>query len=101
MDFVVSHTELALAIIAMAISILLGFMSAGRLRTSLITGLWLAPLWLAIWFAVTFAEEIKFEFGSWWFPFFWMPVFLAIWALVTVAPFKLTVRIRAINSGMF
>ncbi|MCW2404774.1 hypothetical protein M2336_001403 [Sphingobium sp. B1D7B] len=93
--------EFILILIPIAASVGLGFAPAGRLRNAVIWMLWLAPLWLAVWMTLAFPEKFEFEFGSRWFPFFHVPLFLTLWGVVTLFPFKLTVRIREINRGIF
>jgi hypothetical protein len=90
---------ITIALIAVAISILIGFMTSGKLRTLLIIGLWLLPLWFALWFTASYTRDIEFEFGIQW-AFLWVaPLFLALWAVLTIFPFALTIKIRAIQRG--
>ena len=88
-----------IALIAITVSVLIGFMSASKLRTLMILAWWLAPLWIALWFTNSFAPDIEFEFGAWWSYLAFAPIFLVLWAVVTIFPFKLTTRLREIQRG--
>ena len=90
---------ITIALITVAISVLVGFMISGKLRTFLIVGWWLSPLWFDLWFTAAHGGDIELEFGSQW-AFLWLtPVFLALWAVLTIFPFMLTTKIRAIQRG--
>ena len=86
-----------LVLIAIMSSILAGFLPVERLRMFAILGLWSVPLWFALWFTSAYSHDIGDEFGVWWAYLAFTPFILALWAAVTIFPFKLTVRLREIS----
>jgi hypothetical protein len=86
--------------IAVMASILIGFVRVDKLRTLLLLSWWLLPLWVSLWFTITYSTDIEFEFGAWWAYLAFTPLFLAVWATVTTFPFMLTVRLRKIRCGI-
>lgn len=67
------------------------------MRALLIVAVWLVPLWLASWFTVSYSADIAHEFGVWWVYFAFAPLFLAMWATVTLFPFMLVTRLLKIQ----
>jgi hypothetical protein len=67
------------------------------MRTLLIVGMWLAPLWFASWFTVSYSADIAYEFGAWWAYLAFTPLILALWAAVTLFPFMLVKQLLEIQ----
>jgi hypothetical protein len=94
------YLEVASYLAVIAISASLGLLNAGKLRLLLITSWWLTPLWMAIWLTTRY-PDFERGLGFWGIYLFAVPVFLALWAILTIFPFKLVVRAREIKRGLF
>jgi len=86
-----------IAVAAIFLSMLMGCLRPCALRAVLIYGLWLAPLWFALWFTANYSADITSEFGAWWAYLAFSPLFLAVWSVVTLFPFMLAKRLLEIQ----
>lgn len=82
---------------AVAAAVLVGFLPARKFRTVLIGCIALGPLWLGLWLTFHDWSGIEHEFGTGLAVLMFVPIFLVVWAAVTIFPFMLTVRLRQIH----
>lgn len=99
-DTIAPYEWEVVGLVAITVSVLIGFMNASRKRSLLISGWWLIPFWIALWVTVTEAEQIAFALGDWWVLLVVTPLLLALWGAVTIFPYMLTVRLREIRRGV-
>lgn len=79
------------------LAVLVGFLPARKYRTAIIGCIALGPLWFGLWLTFHDWTGIEHEFGTGLALLLFVPVFLAIWATITIWPFMLTVRLRKIH----
>lgn len=88
--------EVIVALVAITVSALLGAMPSGKIRTLLITGVWLAPIWFYLWAMAFGAGRGRDEISDL-DAFLLFSIILAPWAVLTLFPFKLTSRLLEIH----